>query len=1165
MLDERKTKGQLITERRELRQRLIIFEQEQQKLKLSITERQRAENIMLARLRLLKIAESHSLEEFTQATLDEAEALTASTIGFYHVVETDQRTLLLQTWSTNTLKHMCTAAGRGQHYGVEEAGVWVDCVRQRRPVIHNDYDALPHRKGMPPGHAPVVRELVVPIFRADKIVAVIGVGNKPSDYDEWDVEAVSLLGDLSWDITERQRAEEALRESRAQLQTVFDNLTEGVVVSTLDGNLLTWNRAAMEMYGYSSLEEVRQPLTGFADTFELMTLDGEVLSLEQWPLSRVLRGEQLRDFEVRIRRQDKKWERIYRYGGALVRDQDGSPLLGIVSMIDITERKRSEREIQRLASFPQMNPQPVLELDTDGRITYYNQAALMALGKMGKAEDLKNFLPDDLQEILATAKQTGEKHFQREVMVNDAVFLDNIFFAEYFNAVRIYAVDITGRKEAEAALGASEERFRTMANAIPQLAWIARGDGYIYWYNQRWYDYTGTTPEDMEGWGWQSVHDPEVLPEVLKQWRASIDTGRPFDMVLPLRGGDGQFRQFLTRVMPMNDVDGRVIQWFGTNTDITERQRAEAALRRAKEEWERTFDTVPDLIVILDQEHRIARCNRAMAEALGLEPKQLVGCTCYEAVHGLQEPPDYCPHSKLLQDGQAHTTEVHELGRDFLVTVSPFLFAEGRAVGSVHVARDITDLKLAEEASRRLNEELEQRVEERTAELQETVAQLEEEITDRQQAERQAASLGRLYRLLSRVYEVIVHAQDQEGLFRQACRIMMEEGDFLMCWIGRVDWEAGLVRAAAQFEPIDNYPQNITISLADTPEGRGPTGVAVREGRWDVCLDIAGDPRMAPWRREALARGFRSSAAFPLFVGGRVEGVLSLYSGHKGFFNQEEVAVLNSLAQDLSFAMESMDREAKRRHAEDEIRRLNEALEQRVKERTAELEFANREMEAFSYSVSHDLKAPVRAIQGFSRMLMAEHADKLDAEALRLLQVITTNTKLMHHLIDDLLALSRLGRLQIRKSVINLTGITNKVFEKLRSQTPERDLQLTLGDLPPGLGDQSLLYQVMENLLANAVKFTKSRKTAVIEVGGRTEGKENIYYVKDNGAGFDERYVHNLFRPFQRLHSGKEYEGTGVGLAIVQRIIQRHGGRVWAEGKVGEGATFYFALLKNED
>ncbi|MHB9072283.1 MAG: response regulator [Desulfobaccales bacterium] len=142
------------------------------------------------------------------------------------------------------------------------------------------------------------------------------------------------------------------------------------------------------------------------------------------------------------------------------------------------------------------------------------------------------------------------------------------------------------RKRTEEALRNSEERFRTMANAIPQLAWSARNDGSTYWYNQRWYDYTGTTPEDMEGWGWQSVHDPEVLPKVLEQWRASIATGRPFDMVFPLRGKDGQFRPFLTRVMPMKGADGQVIQWFGTNTDITDRQQAEEALKQARDELE---------------------------------------------------------------------------------------------------------------------------------------------------------------------------------------------------------------------------------------------------------------------------------------------------------------------------------------------------------------------------------------------------------------------------------------------------------------------------------------------------------------------------------------------------------------------------------------------------
>jgi signal transduction histidine kinase/GAF domain-containing protein len=187
-------------------------------------ERKRIEDIRQARLRLLEFANSHSMDELLTATLDEIEALTGSTIGFYHFLGSDQKTLSLQNWSTNTLKNMCTAAGKGSHYAIAQAGVWVDCVGERRPVIHNDYASLPHRKGMPEGHAPVIREVVVPIFRGNLIKAIIGVGNKPTNYNGSDIEIVSQLGDLSWDVAERKRAEETLRDKTRVTNMLLDAL-----------------------------------------------------------------------------------------------------------------------------------------------------------------------------------------------------------------------------------------------------------------------------------------------------------------------------------------------------------------------------------------------------------------------------------------------------------------------------------------------------------------------------------------------------------------------------------------------------------------------------------------------------------------------------------------------------------------------------------------------------------------------------------------------------------------------------------------------------------------------------------------------------------------------------------------------------------------------------
>ena len=246
------------------------------------------------------------------------------------------------------------------------------------------------------------------------------------------------------------------------------------------------------------------------------------------------------------------------------------------------------------------------------------------------------------------------------------------------------------------------------------------------------------------------------------------------------------------------------------------------------------------------------------------------------------------------------------------------------------------------------------------------------------------------------------------------------------------------------------------------------------------------------------------------------------------------------------------------KEAQEKVIELNRDLEQRVVERTEQLEAANKELEAFSYSVSHDLRSPLRAIDGFSQMLLEDHTDKLDDEGKRLLNVVRSNTQRMAKLIDDILAFSRTSRLEMTFAEIGMEKLAHEVIEELHPITDT--VQVEIEAIPPATGDRAMMRQVFINLLSNAIKFSRHKAPALIKVGGYAAGDEAIYFVRDNGAGFDMKYADKLFGVFQRLHAINEFEGTGIGLAIVKRIITRHGGRVWAEGKVNEGATIYFAL-----
>jgi PAS domain S-box-containing protein len=663
------------------------------------------------------------------------------------------------------------------------------------------------------------------------------------------------------------------------------------------------------------------------------------------------------------------------------------------------------------------------------------------------------------------------------------------------------------------------------------------------------------------------------------------------------------------------------------NAEIAERRRIQEELQQATQILRAISQYSPDLVYAKDTQCRLVYASESTLRVLGKSPQEVMGKTDVEFHADPHLGSAVMENDRIVRETR-RTLVVEEptcmpdgTTRVFHSTKVPWIAEDGTLMGTFGISVDIHELKQAEEALKTANETLEQRVAER-------VAELEAEIASRKQAEEAVAAAQRQIQGIIDNTPAIIYAFDLEGRFvmaNAAVSELLNSTPERMIGKRRHDFmpkqdadqheandrqviEAG---KALEFEEYSQFKdRSITWFTTKFPLRDAQGRIYAVAG---ISADVSERKQAQEILRESEERyrgvventtaiilrldprgviNFANSRALEFFgytadelIGRHAVGSIVPARESTG---RDLTAMVDQIAADPdrfhSNANENICRDGRRvwlewtnsgiYRADGRLKELlcvgidatvRKQAEETLKEKTKQLEDANRELESFSYSVSHDLRAPLRAIDGYSRMILKKQGEQLDEETRQRLQMIRDNTDKMGRLIDDLLALSRLGSQAVTKKSFNMEELISKVWSELLAMHPARKMTLQNGPLPVAWGDRSLIWQVYSNLLGNAVKFTHGRESPLIETGGFVQNGEVIFYVRDNGIGFDMKFYDKLFGAFQRLHRADAYEGTGIGLALVQRIIHRHGGRVWAEGEVDKGATFYFTLPTGQE